>query len=540
MLASSRSWTLAVSGFCAAAILAAIWTLPGFVTQDSPLYLYNAHLILESFRPDWSLERFFFLDCRPLPYWGAYAVLGGLLSFLPPRVADQVLMSLTSVGFAAGLMWLRWRVAGWQGGAIVAPLVLLLSISVVWTYGLHSFLLGGVLFFLTLGCWWRNREQMGAGPAVLLAVLLVAGYFFHLVSFGLTVIGIVVLAIATPSQDFRRRTTWTLVSLLPTVPLILVYARLMPGGEASVHWTGMTNFLSPSQWLAYLFMADFSAIHYPGQHASEDRFIQLLFNLPPPSRWALIGLFLFVVATYLRRSAEDRPFYRLHRGWIALAALLLVGGCFGPSDLGAAQGLLRERVLLLGIATMVPILRVSLSQGFTRAGLGLLGLAAAFQLYFYWDYAVKSDHVTTEFLTARSAVGHDKRVAAVMVGTEWPYRTNPLVHLPNMMGLDSGNLIWNNYGPALFYFPIKYRDREARLRSLSIGHDLHYSDFISEETRMAALDTYRTTMARSEASVDLLVVWSSTPELDAINREWFDPKPVFQNQRVKVLRHLSP
>src|SRR5262245_1684719 len=109
MAVSARTWTLVVFGTFASSILIAIWVLPGFLVQYGPLYLYNTRLMLELTHESSPFHQYFTMNWKPMPYWGAYAVLGGMMAGLPARTADQVLMSLTSVGVASTVMWLRWR-----------------------------------------------------------------------------------------------------------------------------------------------------------------------------------------------------------------------------------------------------------------------------------------------------------------------------------------------------------------------------------------------------------------------------------------------
>ena len=306
-----------------------------------------------------------------------------------------------------------------------------------------------------------------------------------------------------------------------------------------MHWRGITNFLSPADWLAYAFMADVPTIHNFGMDAPGSRFIQLLFDLPPPSRWALIGLLLLVIGPAIRRSDEDKRFYNTRRGWIVLGAVLLVGGSVGPDDLGSAHGFLRERAVFLGFATFAPALRVSPGRALARMGFGLVVSAAIVQLGLFWDYGLKADRLVGEFMKAKPYVGTGKRVAGVMVNTGWHYRTSPIVHLPNMLGLDNENLVWNNYGPALDYFPIKYRRGEAKVLSLFIGNGMHFYDFKSAENKGAALNDYRAMMEQHHSEIDVLVMWSSTPELDEINRQWFEPQSLHESEHVKVLAHRA-
>src|SRR5262249_56109534 len=90
---------------------------------------------------------------------------------------------------------------GGGGGRRYLPWVLvatLLAMNVTWLLGFTGFTLGACLFPITLGFWWPRRDRLGAVGVAGLWVLLILGYFCHLVSLGLTVLGLAVLALATP------------------------------------------------------------------------------------------------------------------------------------------------------------------------------------------------------------------------------------------------------------------------------------------------------------------------------------------------------
>src|SRR4029079_12219335 len=108
--------------------------------------------------------------------------LTGLMSLLSDRTADRILMTITSVGFASAIVWLRYRVAGWGGLAIIAPLAVILSLNMLWLLGLYSFLMGACLMLITLGVWWMWRDKMGLAQALIISSLLLIGYLSHLVS----------------------------------------------------------------------------------------------------------------------------------------------------------------------------------------------------------------------------------------------------------------------------------------------------------------------------------------------------------------------
>ena len=68
--------------------------------------------------------------------------------------------SVTMVGFAAAILWLRWRVAGGRGLHVAALMAALLSMNMAWLFGFTSFMLGACLFPITLGRLVAGRDRL--------------------------------------------------------------------------------------------------------------------------------------------------------------------------------------------------------------------------------------------------------------------------------------------------------------------------------------------------------------------------------------------
>src|SRR5215468_2824963 len=122
----SRFW--AVLAFCilAAPTLAAVWSHRRFVTQDGAIYLYNTHILIESLKSNNPFSDYYSVQWLPVPYWGVYAVLAAITSLLSERVSDHLMVSITSAGFFASLLWLRAKVRGCEDLAVAATFAALL------------------------------------------------------------------------------------------------------------------------------------------------------------------------------------------------------------------------------------------------------------------------------------------------------------------------------------------------------------------------------------------------------------------------------
>jgi len=529
---TSRRWGLIVFALFAIPALAAIWFVPFFVSQDGPLHLLNAHITLELFKQPAAFDNLYAVHWHPLPYWAGHLFLTGLMSLVSERIADRILLTLTSIGLASALVWLRWRVAGWQGMAFVAPLAVTLSLNMLWLLGLYSFLLGACVMFVTLGVWWAWRDRMGAPQALGLALLLVAGYLSHLVSLGLTVVALVVLALATPGAS-KRRLGWTAASMLPLAPLAVMYHRLMQsGGDVQAAWYGVDNFLSPRAWFNYARSVDFLQIR------SEN--ICLPFSLTRadwfayagPSQIAQVVIPLLLIVTFFTmRSGQGRE----RRGWLILALLLFAASFFGPDSFGEAHGsILRERILLIAMAASIPAMNLRARRLAVNAcGLALI-IAAVVQVAFVWDYALYSNRVVTDFMQAKPFVGTGQHVEAIQIDTGGPYRANPLHNLASALGIGTGNVVWNNYGPCLYYFPVRFADRDVSRRAMDLSNAGVFRFKRYDESEH--LIWYEKLLSESHEQIDALVVVGSHSEVDRINAEWYGPEPVFQTDAVRVFR----
>lgn len=512
--------------------LAAVWMVPGFVAQDGPAHLYNAHVLVKSLDPDSLFQGVYEVRWAPLPNWAGHLTLMAMTAALSPFAADRAMMTLTLVGPSVSIGWLRWRVRGWRGMARVAPWATLLALNVTWLWGFSSFLIGSCLFGLTLGTWWSARDRFGLRASATLAALLVAGYFCHLVSLGLTVVGLVMLALATPDPGRASRMAWTAASLLVLVPLGVIYRTLAgPGRPLRPTWDLLARPPSLANWGAHLTWVDpltlarktlvpFLGIR-PGWPA-----------LIVPSAWFALALAVLALAT-IRQARLDRDGATAGRGWPAAALVLLAGGLVGPDSLGPAHGeFLPQRVALLGLIALTPVLDFGGPGRLNRLAGGLLFVAVGLQSAFVWDYAVRSNRLTAEFLQAGRRIGQGQRVGTLLLDLRGPYRANPLLHMDCLLGLETGNILWSNYETAHYYFPVHVRrdvphPPELEFERISILDDPGDADL--RAGRWEAL------LSRHRHQIDRLVIWGDDPRLDAITARWFTP--LAREGRARVLRN---
>ena len=532
----------------AAPVFLAIWLIKWFVTDDGPNHLYNAFILSKLAEGNAFFKSFYAARGGLLPYTATYKTLSALMWIGSPRFADRIMMTATSLGFAGSVLWLRWRVCGWTAMSVVAPFVFLLSFSKLWLYGLYGFLIGASLFVVALGMWWKWRENLTLARITVLAILLVLNFFFHIISATVAVGATVILAVTTPGTRTKKCVTQSLIAVLPTVLLISGFMLLMrhSSGEGP-QWTGLGDGWSPSGWIRYLQSADFISISFKNTWGGIvslptdlpfDRTPAYSYGVLSPFHWFLAGTFLLILSTTGGRLNRQHLLKHHYRGWIVIVSLLLAAGILGPGGFGDG-GFFRERILLLGLAAMAPLLRVRAERGrAARAASVLLTFGLIVQEAFVCDYALVSNQIAGDFMQARSVVGSNRRIGLIVTDPRTHYLLNPVPEIVNQLGLETDGIVWNNYGPAYYYVPITFRDDVERDHWHTM--DALNKAIISgqpDAIRNGSTEAWRDAVSRVMNDTDFLIVWGPATGLDSLISEQFDSQPCFERKSLSLFKH---
>jgi len=236
----------------------------------------------------------------------------------------------------------------------------------------------------------------------------------------------------------------------------------------------------------------------------------------------LFGLALsFMVLATLAACRASRPATTSPLwGWWVLAAVLLVGGVAGPDTLGSDNGwYLQQRVVLLGLASLVPVLSIGATGrlGFASA-VFLLG-ALTVQSATVWHYAQVSERTAGVILKATPAVGTGRRVGTLFTGIgKFGFRANPILHADCAVGVGTGNTVWANYETQFYYFPVHFREG---LKRPVAGEFEELSKLDSPESSAERLARWTDLLTSYHEVIDVLLVWGQQPDLDAVSGRWY-------------------
>lgn len=512
-----------------APVLAAVWSTPWFVTQDGPAHLYNAHILLQSFRADSPFRGVFEVHWKPLPNWAGHVATAALLSILPPRSADRAITSIVLIATAGSILYLRIAFAGAREIAIASLHATLVALNMTWLLGFTSFLLGVCLYALILGFWNRRRDRPNVKNALILSFLWIACYFCHPIPLAGALLGVAVLEATTPGSNRRVRFGFSAASAVPLVPLLIAYRMIMKeGGGFEPKWGEMKGSIGPAAWIRQFGFVDPIALASKKFNPFEMLGIDIPGQIVAPSVWFVAAITILIVAAFVQGTWKDR------RGISILGLALTLGGIVAPDTLGRSHGyFLSQRIVLLGLVAIVAAVDWRRRRIVARVAAIALAIAWVSQTAVVWNYARACDRDCGDLARARRALEPGDRVATLLVDINTPFRSNPLLHFDCSFGVGTGIVVWSDYETAYYYFPVRpivggnapdpfLFERVAILKGRQNAGEREklWSDLIDKHHN----------------AFDKLVSWRRDEALDAISARRFDPEPIFTQGNTRVFQ----
>ncbi|MFL6236300.1 MAG: hypothetical protein ACJ76N_24425 [Thermoanaerobaculia bacterium] len=426
-------WLRALFLALALLYLVPFWSVHYLPTVDGPCHTYNSWVLAHHGDPRYPLfGQYYEIKAEPYPNWLGHGVMALLMRAVPPLVAEKVLASAYALTLLAGAWYLAGSVR--PEGRWLALLAFPFVFNFMFQYGFYNFSISLGLFLFAVGFWWRYRERPGS-PVYVVGINLFLGlcYFAHILSFGLALLAIAVLWLATLRRETWRRHMMHVAVLAPQGFLPVWYFTREGGGTVAAYWPF-------SQLVTYLLgLGVVSPFGGP-----QDRLAGLL---------ALAFLALLVLT--LRREGL-RP-WREEHAFLLLAAFFTL--LYFASPEGMAGGtLLKNRLSLYPWLILIPWLAPGLKPRARRIAAAALALLALVNLAFVirWYGWLSGDMAA--YLAGLAAVERDTRVLPVrFVHQPHGSRLDILGHAMSYAALEKGLIDWDNYEAASTLFPVEFR-----------------------------------------------------------------------------------
>lgn len=542
ILGSSRAKVAVGFIFLSLFACAPIWAVQYFINQDGSGHVHGAWTMIELLRGDPRYTDLFQFNFIFFPDVSGHWLMVGLLQLFSAFTVTKILMTLTYVGLVAAVAWLRWISVGREGLLTSILIGGALAFNWLWLEGFYNFNLGFAIAVFAIGCYFRWREEMNVARATLLAALLFLIFVSHIVSFAIAAGTIFVLCILPFADISKKRLLWSAAAFIPVVPVAAIYKfSSEAGGGFSPVWRNLNGHYSLSNWLTQLRGVDSFIIISRRSFPFVDT-DSTAFAIFTPFIWIIAAFALLLAATWVVRLREKSLWQSKYLPFVVLAAGSILVAIVSPDNFefsSSTGGVLRERVFLIGLIYLVPLYRVAEARPiFSLLAKAALVFVIAFQTAALWEYALRSDLIAREFLSANDHIPDGTRLAAITVTPKgMRFSANPAGSMDNYFGIGRDVFVWDNYEFGHYLFPVVAKDREDQEFALHYTGNNAFELNNPEQYTPERIGKLAKILETEHERIDTLLVWGNDDQVEAAYQPWFGSAPYFENGRVRLYRH---
>jgi tetratricopeptide (TPR) repeat protein len=415
-----------------------IWTVAYFPTQDGPMHLHNARILLDHLRGNGqAYDAYYAPNLTLFPYWFSHLALASLLTLFSPVVAEKLLLTAYIV-LAAVLVRLIVRTLRPEAG-FLAFLALPLICSQPFQMGFLSFCFGSVFLLLVVLYWLRCEAELTHIRLLVLSGWFLVLYFSHPVPYLLAGATVACLIVAGRTALLSRFAALA-VAALPSFLLLLVYLLSAPSYRAE-------------PLVSYAALA--------GNFARQSAVV-LMTGLERPLAMAIGAVFLVLVILTVRRRLAEGVVIQRGDGFLIAAAIGVVVHLYGARNLIGFFERTQTFPLLMLIAWFSTRAYAAVEKRVVIAASAVIVIGL---VLLRWPvYAQASDHIE-EFLTVADAIPPRATVLpltfaqAGLTPEGQPIVDYPLLlHTPDYLGADDKQIVMlDNIGGLYPMFPYLWR-----------------------------------------------------------------------------------
>ncbi|MCZ6677005.1 MAG: hypothetical protein O7E52_07120 [Candidatus Poribacteria bacterium] len=478
--------------------LVPIWCFKFIPTQDGLSHVYNAYLLKEWNNPQFTTFREVYnLNLTLFPNWSSYAFFFVALHILPPLIAEKIFVTLIVLLFPLSFYYLlgaidkRLRIFGLLG--------FLYSYNYLLQMGFYSFVLSVPLCLISIGYWWKHRQDFQIVHVAMLNLLLIATYFSHFSSYTLLVFALSFLAgvhfLAHLSQvgENIKKFSQFIGYLVPAYFILLNTLLSNPESRESKHrsFAELWDYFINAKSLVYF----------------NDSYV--------PISWILLGFIGFcTVWTFIQRVRQKR-LLEARGGFLLLAVILTVLYFWLPWQYGPPAWI-NDRVHLFIFPILLPWFILPERNWSKRCLIGVMLLMSLWHL----GLTIRDYHLLNkdmkEFASGAHLIEPDSTVSILEQGTQWRATENhgpikylsPFYHGTAYYCLGNGSHYVANYEPKYSYFPLRYTNGNWKFKY--VGGPIEY-----------------------------MLVWHADPKHEAVKALAKDYELIHETKNLKLFRHRS-
>jgi len=481
-----------------------LWAFQYFPSQDGPVHIENARIIVDYFHPDQAIFRkYYHFNANPEPTWLGHIVLACLMVIFPPFIVEKIFLSGYIILFPLSIRYALKSIR--PGSEFLAFLLFPFIYNFPLHMGFYSFSYSLPVFFFLIGYWFKYREEFTRPKIAGLALLSLILYFCHVVSLAMAYAGIALLTLWLILFDLveerrvrpvevklfwktlRKRGLPLLLAFLPTCALAAFFF-FKQGFESQE--TGIRRSL-------YWLLKDLIQIESLVSFQKEESFCSIGLGI------LLAAILLYLVALRIKQRRLTR--------WDGLLAVVVAYAAiylFAPNDLSEGS-FITDRLNLYPFLALVLWFGVQPYFRSARRGIMLLAIViAAASLGLHTSKYSELNDALAEYLSGRHLIlpgstllplafdsrghGADGRVLSTKV--------RPFLHASGHIAAQRHVVDLTNYEAGAYdYFPILFRSDLNPYRHISIKN----RSIVWEPPQVDFLTYPR----RTGGQVDYVLVW---------------------------------
>ncbi|MGQ0542144.1 MAG: hypothetical protein ACT4O9_09895 [Blastocatellia bacterium] len=514
-----------------------VWGVEYFINQDGSGHIHSAFLMAEMLKGNPMATSIYEFNSFSVPNSTGHWILVLLLQVFDPFVATKILISVLFVGLVATVAWLRYVTAGSEGVKTSMLIAAAAGFNWLWLVGFYNFLIGVIVLVIGIAVFYRWGDILYVRRGVFLTVLFLLTYYSHVVSFGILLGSVVILACFAASEKRKSSIGWVLASILPIVPLATIYRSVTAGGGGySPVWRSLNDTGSITNWINQIRLADpfiiISRKSLPFVDGQSD-----MYAIFTPLLWISVALIVLMIPTIFEWKRNREEFWRA-APFVFLVAFSVLFVMFAPDDFGTAHGgVLRERVALCSLIFFVPIFRLDNGKIFRRIGQTLLIFVIVFQTVALWDYAIRTDDMAREYYAANSVIRDQERIASVtIINDSMKFHSLPSTQMNNFHRIGRNITVWDNYEIGHFLFPIKAKTEPDKQFVLDLTSSNAFLIYYPSQNFRERILRFESLISNDGGRIDALFVWGRNQELDNVLEKYFKIEPDFESANLRLLR----
>ena len=425
-----------------------IWGFKYFPSADGPCHLYNAQVFKDFNNPELQFSRYYKLNIKPFPNWTGHLLLIAFLQFVPPLLAEKILLTVYVVAFGLSLFYLLGAFG--HKSKILALLGFMFIYNVTLLFGFYSFSLGIPLLLVSLGYFWKQKDAWTWKKSLILSFLLVLLYFSHPVPYLIALVTMPILSLIY----FRIRWKKWFLHLVCLIPSFLLFVNYL------ISFQILSGKRNPSGfWNMPRLLSDFVGLK-----------ILVYFDTSFQSKiaWglsALLGILIVVTLAKKIRLQGSQLIFQLHERdyFFPAFATAMVIYLISPDAVYAHGSYISMRLNLIAALFLIPCLSEEMSGVFRKGVMVLMiGLLAANFFGLYGSFTKFNKELAEFSAGTRKMKSHAVLVPLVFDKKGGSDFIQIFSQAVNYYCLDKGNVNLGNYEAIKGYFPVNFREDVER------------------------------------------------------------------------------